>query len=230
MKKIILTIIMLFTFLPSCLAVSNITINNVDKKDVIDHIIKVISRSGQNYSIESVNEYGVNFIASTTRNNILGLPVATQQNKLSFTTVQNNSDVILTVNEVGTLYYNNGNMQVQPINNIVMERATLIFIKQYFNDYYLYGYTTTTKKKDGGFVIGSVDKGSPFDIAGIKAGDVIISINGIKVRKNKDEYIYGLLVDKFIPKQNTFVISRDKTSKEFKIVPALHKAESTLSK
>lgn len=225
LKKVLLTIIILFTFLPSCFAISNIVIQNTDKKDVIDRIVKVVSQSGQNYSIESVNEYGVNFIASASINNFLGMQVGTQQNKLSFTTVQDGNNVILTVNEIGTLYYNNGGMQTQPINNVLMERATLISIKQYFNDYYLFGYTPTEKKKDGGFVIGFVDKGSPFDIAGIKAGDIILSIDGVKVRKRKDEYFYGTLFDKFIQKESIFVIKQNGVEKTFKITPVLYKAE-----
>ena len=160
MKKLILTIILVFSFTVKCFAIANIQIDNVDKKTVIDYIIGTVSRGNQNFVLDSVTEYGVNFIASQSLNNAFGSQVATQQSKINFTTVQQGNNVLLTVNEVATIYHNNGRMEVHPINNVLMQKQILSMIKRYFNDYYLYGYTPSDKKEDGGYVIGNVEVGS----------------------------------------------------------------------
>lgn len=229
-KKFILTIIMVLSFIPSCFAVSNIEINNVTKKQVMDYIMLYASRSGFNYMLESVNDYGATFVGSQARNNIFGMQVATQQNKISVTLVENGNNVIVTLNEVAYLYYNNGHSEVHPVNDVPVEQGILVALKQYFNDYYLFGYTPTDKKKDGGFVIGEVDPDSPFGERGIKAGDVIVAVNGEKVRDNKRAFLWGSFHEKFMPTTCKFLIKRDGVEHIYTITSKFYKAPYTIEK
>lgn len=229
-QKFILTVIVLVSFVPSCFAVSNIEINNVTKKEVIDKFLYIITQSGLNFALESVNDYGLTLIGSKSVSNIFGGQAATQQNKVNLTLVETGNNVIATFSETAYLYYNNGRIEMHPINDVVTEKTMLVVLKQQFNDYYLFGYETTDNKKDGGLVIGNVDIDSPFGERGIKAGDVMISIDGKKVTKYRKEFAHGLLHDKFQPTTCKFVIKRDGTEKIYTITSKLHKSDYTLEK
>lgn len=230
LKHFIITIFMIFMFIPNCFAVSNIEINNVTKKEVLDYIMLYVSRSGINYSIENVNDYGITLVGNQARNNIFGMQVATQQSKINVSLVENNNNVIVTYNEVAYLYYNNGRQEVHPVNDIPVERGVLIALKQHFNDYYLFGYTPSDDTEDGGIVIAEVDPDSPFGERGIKAGDIIISVNGEKIRKHKKELLWGAFHEKFQPTTCKFLIRRDGIDKIYTITSRLYKSEYSIEK
>lgn len=225
MKKLILTLILVFSFTMKCFAVENIQIDNVDKKTVMDYIVTLLTESEQNFMLDSVSEYGISLIGSKPLNNMFGSQVATQQNKINFTAVQKGEDVLLTVNEVATIYHNNGRMEVHPVNDVMLQKALLTKIKRYFNDYYLFGFTPTNKKKNGGYVLDKIYLGGALKENGINKGDILIAINGRKVIKNKDLYLSGNMIDNFNPNSVKFLIKQNGVLKEFIVTPKLTRAE-----
>ena len=83
------------------------------------------------------------------------------------------------------------------------------------------------RKQDGGFVIDAVTPGYPMEEAGIKKGDVIITINGVKVTKDKRLWKYGFH-DRFLPGAATFVIKRNGKEKTYVVTPRLCKSDRSL--
>ena len=136
MKILLLTITLSLSILQNCFAVSSIQINNVNKKDVIDYVVSFVATSGMNTMLEQVNEYGVIFSSITPIKNALGVQVGSQQNKINFTAIQQNNNVMLTVNEMANKFFNNGTVKPQQINSLPIEKFLLDNIKMYFNDYY----------------------------------------------------------------------------------------------
>ena len=146
MKKIFILALLLLTLCCHASAASSIQIDNVTRKEVNNYIVNFITASGQNYILDSATEYGLVFTATHVRENFLGIQVATQQSKLNFTTIQNGNNVVLSISEVATLYYNSGGVDVQPVNDPVTERSLLNMVKQYFNGRYMFGYTLSNKR------------------------------------------------------------------------------------
>ena len=84
------------------------------------------------------------------------------------------------------------------------ERIILNTIKLYFDGGYTNGYTLSRTKGKKGYPIEKIDPNSPAEKAGLKVGDLIVKVNGQKV--------------KFIKDTNTFNISNNIDAKENEIV------------
>ena len=91
-------------------------------------------------------------------------------------------------------------------------------IKRYFNGRYMFGYDNIDKKAGEGYLIGAITPGSAFDEAGIKAGDIMISINDVMVRKEKQKYFNAMMIDESeLAKPAKFVIIQAGKEKVFNI-------------
>lgn len=84
------------------------------------------------------------------------------------------------------------------------ERIILNKIKLHFDGGYINGYTLSRTKGKKGYPIEKIDPNSPAEKAGLKVGDLVVKVNGQKV--------------KFIKDTNTFNISNNIEAKENKIV------------
>ena len=126
MKKIFILALLLLTLCCHASAASSIQIDNVTRKEVNNYIVNFITASGQNYILDSATEYGLVFTATHVRENFLGIQVATQQSKLNFTTIQNGNNVVLSISEVATLYYNSRDAQFHAALDLAAQRAVVV--------------------------------------------------------------------------------------------------------
>ncbi len=227
MKTFFLSLLLFIMMIQSCFAGSSIQIYDVNKKEVIDHIVGNITKLFPTASLENVNDYGVTFTIIQPLKNVFGVDVGSQQSKLQYNVIQQGPNVTLSVNQVAMMYFNTGGQRAQQVVDPAFERYLLSDVKMYFNDYYTFGYVQTETKQDGGFVIDAVTPGYPMEEAGIKKGDVIITINGVKVTKDKRLWKYGFH-DRFLPGAATFVIKRNGKEKTYVVTPRLCKSDRSL--
>ena len=171
------------------------------------------------------------FTATHVRENFLGIQVATQQSKLNFTTIQNGNNVVLSISEVATLYYNSGGVDVQPVNDPVTERSLLNMVKQYFNGRYMFGYTLSNKKVDNGYEIQAVEPGFPAELAGIRKSDIMVSINGQLTKKIPKKKIWTTdFFNPFLGNPVKFVVKRNRVEKSYTITPKFIPSKYMLDK
>ena len=221
MKKVFI-IFSLFIFICStkCFAASNVIIQNTNSEQVLQYIInKAVSQGYGNYAIESATSNSITLTASSDLENILGIKVGVQQDKIIFTAVQNGNNTLLSANIVIYQYDNNGYQTVHPVNDNEDEITLLNNIKAYFNNYYFFGYITGSEVEQGGFKITSLTDNGVFKEAGVKVGDIILRVNGEKVKKHKRAFLLNNFPNMFSPKPATFVIKTGKIEKEIVITP-----------
>lgn len=92
-------------------------------------------------------------------------------------------------------------------------------IKAYFNGEYIMGYSLGKKTADG-FVIDAVPEGFPFAASGIKAGDIMVSVNGKKAVDYEEEFNRTGLRDIFSSEAVEYEIMRDGKIAKYSVVPA----------
>lgn len=221
MKKVFI-IFSLFIFICStkCFAASNVIIQNTNSEQVLQYIInKAASQENGKYTIENITSNSITLTTSSNLKDVLGIKVGVQQDKINFIVVQNANDTLLSTNIVMYQYYDNTSPIVQPINDIEKEITLLNTIKAYFNNYYSFGYTTESEIEQGGFKITNLDNNGAFKESGVKVGDIILRVNGEKVKKHKEAFLLNNFPNMFSPKPATFVIKTGKIEKEIVITP-----------
>lgn len=214
MRKILAAFLLLASLCSEAYANSSVVINNTGPKVVLDYIVATWANGPQNFRIESINEYGITIIVTREHTQIFNS--TTLINRKYYTAVLNGKDVILSLNETFSSMQPGG-MKNQPIGTDG-ELYQLHGIKEYFNGKYYYGFSTG-KKIRGGFTITSITDGDPALEAGIKSGDVLIAVNGIKIGGDNQKYRLGLLPDRFDPGPTRFLIIQDNKEKEFILTP-----------
>lgn len=221
MKKVFV-IFSLFVIICStkCFAASSVIIQNTNSEQVLQYIInKAASQGYGNYAIENITSNSVTLTASSDLRDIWGIKVGIQQDKINFIIVQSANNTLLSTNIVIYQYYDNASPIVQPINDTEKEITLLNIIKAYFNNYYSFGYTTESEIEQGGFKITSLSNNGAFKEAGVKVGDIVLRVNGEKVKKHKEAFLLNNFPNMFSPQAATFVIKTDKLEKEFVITP-----------
>ena len=89
---------------------------------------------------------------------------------------------------------------------------------------YLFGFSYTANKTDD-TKISAITEGKPFEEAGIKAGDKIVSVNGTAV-SNGEELKHVMEENNSEGKEITFEIERDGTTQEYNITPEPYEAKT----
>jgi len=198
-------------------AASYIVINDVETKDVKNYILEKIALGGSNCIVEQASDN--NIVLLMTRTEKTGLfrqYIWSLENRLGFTLVQKDNDVILSVSETCTSHGPDGETAVAPVGSANTELPILQDIKGYFNGTYLFGFTCSTKKENGGFPITEIVPFGAFEKAGIKVGDMVIAVNGVKLKRDKQSNtINGLFFDKTRQTTQTFLIKRGDVEKTY---------------
>lgn len=225
MKKVIVLVLLLMSFVSQAFATASITINNVTPKLVKENILANLTVKGHNFRVESVNEYSMVLLYINTVD--IGLfGSGTQESRVTYNLIPSGDNIILAVGEVVTTINNQtGARQTYPVGNAITELGFLQEIKAYFNGRYLYGYNSNGEKSKNGYIITEVRPGSAFAEAGIKVGDIIIAINKALVKDNKEKFMVGIIPDKFNPNPTEFVIRQGEVEKTFLLTPKFFPAE-----
>ena len=219
-KNVIVTVliaIMLFT--SSAFAAANIVINNVETKDVKNYIIQRIALSNQNLIQEQSSENNMVFLSTRTQNTgWSGQNTWTYENRLGFLFVQKDKDVILSYSETCTSHAPNGAVYFQAVGSANRDLPFLQKMKGHFNGMYIFGFDFSYDKKDGGYPIKNIIPLCAFDKAGLKDGDVIISVNNVKLKLDKNSgAMDGLVFDTTRETTQTFLVKRKEVQKTFTV-------------
>lgn len=225
MKKVIILLLLLVAFSGQAFATASITINNVEPKVVKENILSNLALKGHNFRVESVNEYSMVILYVNSVD--IGLfGSGTQESRVTYNLIPNGENLILSVGELVTTINNQtGGRQTTPAGNAIYELSFLQEIKAYFNGRYLYGYNSNGEKSKNGYIITEVRDGSAFAEAGIKVGDIVISINKVMVKDNKDKFMAGIIPDKFSSNPTEFVIRQGEMEKTFLLTPKFSPGE-----
>lgn len=214
MRRILSVFLLLLCLSSEASANASVVINGTSPKTVLDYIVGAWASGQQNFRIESVNEYGMTIVVIREQTQLFN--TNTLINRKNYTAVSNGNDVILSLNETYSSMQPGG-MNNQPIGTDG-ELYQLHGIKEYFNGRYNYGFTTGQKAK-GGFTVTEVIDGEPAAVAGIRPGDILTAVNGIKIGGDSQKYTLGLLPDRFDPGPTKFAILQDGHEKEFILTP-----------
>ncbi len=214
MRRILIVLLLLACLSSEASANSSVVINGTVPKAVLDYIVGTWAQSRQNFRIESANEYGMTIIVTREQTQLFN--TGTLINRKNYTAVSNGNDVILSLNETYSSMQPGG-LRNQPIGSDG-ELYQLHGIKEYFNGRYNYGFRTGQKAK-GGLTVTEVIDGEPAAVAGIKTGDILTAVNGIKIGGDNQKYRLGLLPDRFDPGPTKFLIIQDGREKEFILAP-----------
>lgn len=216
MKKIMLSLMcMLVFYCPSVFANAAILIENISPKEVANQIIVGMATVYGEYVLQSQSE---NLLKFTKRNDVMF--VGSQDDNLTYTITQQGKDTIVTLSETVQLYRENGSLYTtqNPKNDIVLN-GVLESFKSVFNGRYMFGFIIL-EKSNGGYLIQNVVPNSPFDKAGIKNGDILISINGKPTKKvPKKQVAFYPFFDKFSAEPSTFVILSNGKTKTVVVKP-----------
>ncbi|WP_110952997.1 PDZ domain-containing protein [Anaerosinus massiliensis] len=196
-------------------ASSNIVINDVEAKDVKNFIMERIALSNSNAIIEQSSDNNLVLLNTHTENaGLFGQYTWSYENRLGFVFIQKDRDVIVSISETCTTHAPNGAITVQPVGVANTQLPMLQKIKGYFNGIYLLGFDVNRDKKDGGFAITSIEPFGVFENAGIKVGDIIMKVNDVKLKKDRNSgAIDQLLFDTTRPTTQTFLIKRGDVEK-----------------
>jgi len=220
LKRILLIVSFVFSAMCSTVfAASNIVINNVEIKDVKNYIIETIALSKQNLILENASDNNIVLLSTRTKNlGLFGQYTWSYENRLGFVFVQKDKDVILSFSETCTSHAPNGAVYVQPVGSANTEIPFLQKIKGHFNGMYVFGFDTSSDKKDGGYPIKSIVPLSAFDKAGLKVGDIIIKVNNVKLKADRNSgAIDGLFFDKTRLTTQIFLVKRNEIEKTFTV-------------
>lgn len=214
MRKFFAVFLLLLCFSSEASANASVVINGAGPKAVLDYIVGTWAQSQLNFRIESANEYGMTIVVTREQTQLFN--TNTLINRKNYTAVSNGNDVILSLNETFSSMQSGG-LKNQPIGTDG-ELYQLHGIKEYFNGRYYYGFTTGQKAK-GGYSVTEVIDGGPAMESGIKPGDILIEVNGIKVGGKDQKYEFGLIPDRFDTGPTKFLIIQDGQQKEFILTP-----------
>ena len=217
MKKILTAFLFLMMVCSEVFASASIVINNVKAQPVMDKVLFNVTRDIPTSRVETINPYSLVLLSSDSVS--IGLfGTGTRENRMIFNFVPNGNDMLLSLSETCTIIRPNGMKESDQVGDYVTHYTYLRAIKRYFNGRYVFGYDNIDKKAGEGYVIGEITKGSAFEEAGIKAGDVMISINDIMVRKEKQKYLNGMMIEETeLAKPAKFVIMQAGKEKVFNI-------------
>lgn len=194
MKKLLVAFLFLMMFCSEVFASASIVINNIHAQPVMDKVLFNVTRDIPTSRVETINPYSL-VLLSTDSVSIGLFGTGIRENRMIFNFVPNGNDILLSLSETCTIIRPNGMRESDQVGDYITHYTYLREIKRYFNGRYLFGYETTDKKNGEGYVIGEITKGSAFEEAGIKSGDVMISINDIMVRKEKQKYLNGMMLE-----------------------------------
>ena len=134
--------------------------------------------------------------------------------------IQNGKDVIVNGESTVTSHYPDGKT-VGPTRNAKADIGLGIIVnnvKKNINGYYRFGYSYNNKERY--YVITKVVPGYPFEKKGIKAGDILISINGNQLKGlSKMELYTKKILDPFSPEEKNFEIKHNGETKQYTIKP-----------
>ena len=216
----------LMMFCSEVLASANIVINNVNQQQVVNRAIYNVTKAIPGCHVETLNPYSL--VMLHAENVAIGWfgATGTREQRILFNFVPNNNDVVLSISENCTIIQKNGMRETAEVGEYIDQYKFIKDIKTYFNGSYLFGYETTDKKAGEGYLIGTITPGSAFEEAGIKAGDVMISINDIMVRKEKQKYLNGMMLEESDrTKPAKFVIMQAGKEKVFNITAKFYPGE-----
>lgn len=217
MKKVLMTFLFLMMVCSEVFASASIVINNVKAQPVMDKVLFNVTRDIPTSRVETINPYSL-VLLSTDSVSIGLFGTGIRENRMIFNFVPNGNDMLLSLSETCTIIRPNGMKESDQVGDYVTHYTYLRAIKRYFNGRYVFGYDNIDKKAGEGYVIGEITKGSAFEEAGIKAGDVMISINDIMVRKEKQKYLNGMMIEETeLAKPAKFVIMQAGKEKVFNI-------------
>ena len=225
MKKVLLGFLFLMMFCSEVLASASIVINNVKTQPVIDKVLFNVTRDIPTSRVETINPYSLVLLSSDSVS--IGLfGTGTRENRMIFNFVPNGNDILLSLSETCTIIRPNGMRESDQVGDYMTHYTYLREIKRYFNGRYMFGYDNIDKKAGEGYLIGAITPGSAFDEAGIKAGDIMISINDVMVRKEKQKYLNGMMFeDSDRTKPVKFVIIQAGKEKVFNITAKFYPGE-----
>ena len=216
----------LMMFCSEVLASANIVINNVNQQQVVNRAIYNVTKAIPGCQVETINPYSLVMLHVESVNIGWFGATGTREQRIIFNVVPNGNDVVLSVNENCTIIQKNGMRETAEVGNDVDQYNFIKEIKTYFNGKYLFGYDNIDKKAGEGYVIGAITPGSAFDEAGIKAGDIMISINDVMVKKDKQGYLNGMLTDQNNPANSAkFVIVQNGKQNVYVITPKFYPGE-----
>lgn len=225
MKKFLLVFLFLMMFCSEVLASASIVINNVKAQPVMDKVLFNVTRDIPTSRVETINPYSLVLLSSDSVS--IGLfGTGTRENRMIFNFVPNGNDILLSLSETCTIIRPNGMRESDQVGDYMTHYTYLREIKRYFNGRYMFGYDNIDKKAGEGYLIGAITPGSAFDEAGIKAGDIMISINDVMVRKEKQKYLNGMMLeDSDRTKPAKFVIMQAGKEKVFNITAKFYPGE-----
>ena len=84
--------------------------------------------------------------------------------------------------------------------------ATLNNIKIEFDGGYRFGYDVDSKKHKGGYPISAVIPGSPADAAGLKVGQILLKVNGEKIKYDKVNNMFNFVSGIDYPKTDVLTV------------------------
>ena len=192
-----------------------VVINNAKIGDVQNHIYQVM-KTGLSYSEAVISE----------DNEKISLKFISKENgkvselSLSFSANQQGKDVLLNGGAFTTTHFPDGKV-IGPTRMLDWDKKLYrmaLNIKAFSTGRYSFGFTHKEDHPEGQLIT-KVEPGSPFEKKGIKVGDILISINGYKVKFYDDELYTKKILNPFSPDARDFVIKHNGEIKQYTIKP-----------
>lgn len=236
MKKLLLSLLLMLACSLPVQAAEVVTINDVSKDDVYNHILTTFVKSG--FMIQESNEHSLIFRNDRSDMNfaINWGSDAYRQFAFNLAQIENNVLVsyeirIISGNKVHPLtkeaipYY-------FPVNKDDAERGLyhtfsyLRNLKSHFSGTYMFGFNDNGKKKKDYIEITEVTPNYPFDKTGIKIGDQITKINDQDIKKISYFAYNTIIMQSLLNNQPiNLQVRRNKDIWDFKVIPIFEPAK-----
>ncbi|WP_277301823.1 PDZ domain-containing protein [Veillonella caviae] len=207
-KLFVLTLMVVFPGFVS--AMSSVSIKNATPTQVRDYIISGLSSTHANATIENMNDNNLTLLFTQMhRAGLFGQVMMSTENRVVFTFIpQDDGQTQVTYNEVATAYdpFTGGKLS-RPIGTAQTELSILNDIKFNFDGGYRFGYGVGNKKQKGGYPIVVVDQGSPAETVGLKVGQILLKVNGEKVKYDKTLNSHNFHSDINFPKTDILTVT-----------------------
>lgn len=223
MKKLLLILLLLFTFGASAFANAVVVINDVPSTVVRNQIIAGMASSHGNYVLQEQTENILKFAETKDVNNLLFMGFA--KDEVTYTITPNGKNTVVSINENVMIYQRNGMLYSSqvPKNQEYLKRL-LGELKAYYNGCYRFGFNLTEKHKDGYKMV--IIPNSACDKAGLKTDDVLLSFNSTLTKKIPKKNIQSYeFVDMFNGNPATLVILRDGTKHTYTVTPQFYEPQ-----